>query len=326
MNTNNSSFKPNLLLQNRHIQTIYSELFRPKIDLDFTISEFTLSDGDFVEIYTLNTVHSFANTPTVILFHGLAGSYNSPYIQGMMLALYEAGFNSKLMHFRGCANRDNIKERAYHSGDTRDALEFIQATKNENPHSNIYTIGYSLGANMLLKLLGELGETSLIAKAIAVSPPMDLKACADKMNRGFSKIYQKRLLNELKDALDKKYTQFNMRKQLKLKREEIANLTSFWEYDEAYTAPIHGFKSAEDYYEQCSSKQYLKKIQTPTLIIHSQDDPFMTPEVIPSKEELSSSVTLELTQNGGHVGFVEGTPLKPKYWLEKRILSFYNIS
>ena len=317
------SFRPAFGLSNRHFQTIYSSLFRSHIDIKFQKKRFTLSDGDFLECYWHKTSQRVKNTPLVILFHGLAGDYKSPYIQGVIQELDRDGYDSVLMHFRGCAESDNKLPRSYHSGDSGDALEFIQSVKNEFKNSKIYSVGYSLGANMLLKLLGELQENTLIEKAVAVSPPMQLDVCANQMNKGFSKYYQYRLLKDLNNSLHRKYDRHSMHEHLQLKKEEIKNLKTFWEFDAAYTAPIHGFTSAKDYYTKASSKQYLKDIKTPTLIIHSIDDPFMTPEVIPHKHELSENIEFELTQNGGHVGFVGGTLFKPEYWLEKRVVRFF---
>jgi len=226
------------------------------------------------------------------------------------------------MHFRGCTGNDNKLPRSYHSGDSGDALEFIKSVKQEFPYSKLYGVGYSLGANMLLKLLGEIQENKLLEKCVAVSPPMQLDACSARMNQGFSRYYQYRLVNDLNAALDKKYDKHNMHRLIGLKREDIKNLKTFFDFDDAYTAPIHGFDSAQDYYIKSSSKQYLKFIKTPTLIIHSKDDPFMSEGVIPSKEELSEDVILELTEHGGHVGFIGGTLFSPEYWLEKRIVTF----
>lgn len=143
------------------------------------------------------------------------------------------------------------------------------------------------------------------------------------MNRGFSKFYQHRLLKELKNSLVRKYKKHDTQALIGLKREDAKKLNTFWEFDDAYTAPIHGFSSAENYYAQCSSKQFLKEIKTPTLIIHAEDDPFMTPEVIPNKNELSEHITLEVSKNGGHVGFIGGESLTPIYWLEKRVLEYF---
>ena len=318
-----NKFHPKFGLHNAHIQTIYSSLFRKLPKIAFNIEHFTLSDGDFLEAYWLKTNKRTEQTPIVILFHGLAGSYESPYIQGAMIELTNAGFDTVLMHFRGCSGIDNLMPRSYHSGDTADAQEFLENLRRRFPHRKLYAVGYSLGANMLLKLLGEMKEVSLLEKAVAVSAPMLLDICANRMNRGFSKYYQHRLLKELKSSLVRKYTQHDMQALIGLKREDVKKLKTFWEFDSAYTAPIHGFSSADDYYAKSSSKQFLKDIQTPTLIIHAQDDPFMTPEVIPNENELSESITLEVSKNGGHVGFIEGGFLKPSYWLEKRVVEYF---
>jgi len=315
-------FKAAFGLGNRHIQTIYSSLFRKEKKIHFEIKKFTLSDGDFLECYWHKTNKRQTNTPVVILFHGLAGSYKSPYIQGVVEELSKNGFDSVLMHFRGCTGTDNKLPRSYHSGDSGDALEFMQSVKKEFPNSKLYGVGYSLGANMLLTLVGEMKENSLLEKVVAVSPPMQLDICSDRMNLGFSRYYQHRLVKDLNKALDKKYDKHDMYSLINLKRQNIKNIKTFWEFDGAYTAPIHGFKSAQDYYTKSSSKQYLKYIQTPTLIIHSIDDPFMTKDIIPTKDELSSSVMLELTQKGGHVGFIGGTLFKPEFWLEKRVVAY----
>jgi predicted alpha/beta-fold hydrolase len=227
------------------------------------------------------------------------------------------------MHFRGCAEQVNLLPRSYHSGETEDAKEFLMHLHQTTDYTKIFCIGFSLGANMLLKLLGEIQENNLISGAVAISAPMQLDICANEIDQGISKYYQYRLVKELNKALDAKYDMHDMKALIGLKREQIQDIKTFWEFDDAYTAPIHGFKSAQDYYTKCSSKQFLSKIQTPTLIIHAKDDPFMSPSVIPSQEEVSDYVTLDIQNNGGHVGFVEGSFFKPHYWLEKRVVEYF---
>lgn len=317
-------FKVAFWLKNRHLQTLYSSLFRATIELDFEIERFELSDGDFVDCYWYDKPQKESSKPIVILFHGLAGSYKSPYIQGTMKKLSENGFASVVMHFRGCSGEDNRLERAYHSGDSGDSSTWIQSVKAEFSNSKIFAIGYSLGGNMLLKLLGEYGANSLLDGAISVSAPLQLDICANQMDRGFSKLYQKHLLKSLNSQLENKFDKHDMPSRLGIKKAEVKKIKTFWEFDNIYTAPIHGFASAQDYYTRCSSRQYLKKIYPPTLIIHSKDDPFMTPEIIPTQSELSSSITFELYPNGGHVGFISGNLFQPKYWLEDRIIEYFN--
>ncbi|NOQ31608.1 MAG: hydrolase [Helicobacteraceae bacterium] len=315
-------FKTSFALQNRHVQTLYSSLFRKERTLETTIEKFELSDGDFVECFWYNKPPTNSSTPIAILFHGLEGSYKSPYIQGVMLELQKEGIASVLMHFRGCSGVPNRFARAYHSGDTADALEWITYVKKSFKNSKLFGVGYSLGANMLLKLLGELKENSLLSGAVSVSAPLQLDLSANKMNSGFSKFYQYHLLRSLRRSLKAKYNDHDMSTLIKLQRSKVKELSSFWEFDDVYTAKIHGFSSASEYYEKSSAKQFLKDIRTPTLIIHALDDPFMTPAILPKSSELSKSVTMQVSANGGHVGFIGGSFLKPEFWLEKRVVSF----
>jgi predicted alpha/beta-fold hydrolase len=316
------SFKTSFLLKNRHIQTLFATFFRKTVELDFDIEKFWLDDGDFVECFWYNKPDTNSTKPIVILFHGLEGSYKSPYIQGMMQSLATNGFTSVLMHFRGCSEKDNLLPRSYHSGDSGDAKAWIEYLSKKYINSPLFAVGFSLGGNMLLKLTGEYADKSPLKASVSVSAPLQLDICANQMNRGFSKIYQAHLMKHLKKSLLKKYRKFPMQKYLHLNEKQIDKLKTFWDFDGAYTAPIHGFKSADDYYKRSSSRQFLKDIQTPTLIIHAKDDPFMTPKIIPQESELSKYVRLELSNHGGHVGFVGGSLFKPKYWLEKAIVDF----
>lgn len=315
-------FQAKFGMKNRHIQTLYSSFFRKTAQPKISIERFILQDSDFLDCYWHYITNSSANTPIVILFHGLAGSYKSPYIKGVMNELNDSGFNSVLMHFRGCSGEANKLPRSYHSGETADALEFITSIQKRFPNAKLYAVGYSLGGNMLLKLLGELKENSPFEAAVSVSAPLQLDICADSIKEGFSRIYQAHLMKALKKSLQQKYSQHDMHSLINFDEKEIKNLKTFWDFDGTYTAPVHGFESAQDYYEKSSSKQYLKDIHTNTLIIHSLDDPFMTKEVVPSSSELSESITLEVSAHGGHVGFIGGTFFHPEYWLEKRITKY----
>jgi len=318
-----NNFRPHGILKNRHIQTLYATFFKKVTNLSITQESFTLRDGDFVDIAWSKITNHTETTPIVILFHGLTGSLHSPYIQGAMRALNHAGFSVVLMHFRGCSGRDNLHAKSYHSGETGDALEFINHLHATYPKSPLFSVGYSLGANMLLKLLGEQKETTPLRAAIAVSPPLLLDVCADAMNRGFSKFYQYILLKDLHKALIKKYKHHDMQKLIGLQKKDVHKLKSFWEFDEAYTAKINGFASAQEYYTKSSAKQYLKDITIPTLIIHAKDDPFMTQEVLPSRNDISRSIELEILPNGGHVGFISGSFFKPIYYLDKRVVRYF---
>jgi predicted alpha/beta-fold hydrolase len=314
-------FKTPFILTNKHLQTLYAPLFRKQRTPTVEIERFDLADGDFVEAYWYKNKPTDTR-PIVTLFHGLAGSFRSPYIQGIMKALDKKGFASVLMHFRGCSGKANLLPRSYHSGDTADAKAWIDYLKVKYKDSDLHAVGYSIGGNMLLKLLGEEQEKSLLCSSVSVSAPMDLEITAKRINQGFSKRYQKHLLDPLKETLLEKYRTFDMEKILNRNREDIKNIKTIEEFDELYTAPINGFGTAKNYYKKCSAKQFLKHIQIPTLIIHALDDPFMTPAILPLKDELSEHITMSISEHGGHVGFVNGSLLKPNYWLEEHIVEY----
>lgn len=316
-------FKPAVWLANGHLQTLFPALFSKPENPQTELEILELDDGDFVECVWHQKPSHHDKRPIMILFHGLAGSFESPYIKRVMHALGDEGFAVVLMHFRGCGREMNRLSRSYHSGETADAkslIEHLQSNYHDNP---LFALGYSLGGNMLLKLLGELGDKSPLRSAMAVCAPMQLDASSRRINKGFSRLYQYRLMRLLNASLQEKYNYHDMEKLIGIKREDVKKLRTFWEFDDVYTAPIHGFKDAKDYYEKSSSKQYLKDITTPTLILHAEDDPFMDKEVVPKDSEISSSVILELSMCGGHVGFVSGSIFRPKYWLESRITDFF---
>jgi hypothetical protein len=221
------------------------------------------------------------------------------------------------MHFRGAGKEFNRLPRAYHSGDTTDVDFLIRTLNQREPNTKKAIVGVSLGGNVLLKWLGEQGPESNINAAIAISVPFVLNKVSNKMNTGFSRLYQKRMLDQFKDYYARKVTLFTDPPEA-LKR--AADCNCFWTFDDKVTAPLNGFNSVHTYYRECSSRQFLSNIATPTLIIHALDDPFMTVDVLPTEAELSESIVLEWSKKGGHVGFISGNiPGAPIYWLDQRI-------
>ena len=321
-----TTFKPAWWLKNPHLQTLYPALFRKNTAPALRRERLVTSDNDFVDIDWCGE----GNNPLVILLHGLTSSSQSVYIKGLQAVLLRQNFRSVALNFRGCSGESNHSARCYHSGDTQDIQFLYQVLRQREPKTPFAAIGFSLGGNVLLKWLGEQGENLDLFAAVAVSVPLVLSTCATKLDSGFSKLYRANLLKELKVYIADKQRHLE---KLGLKQEaeklkqvgDLSKITSFWEYDERVVAKLHGFKSAQDYYHRSSSRQFLKNIAVPTLIIQAVDDPFMTAEVIPKLEELSPCMQLEVTQGGGHVGFVSGkNPFKPFYWLEKRIPEFLN--
>ncbi len=321
-----SKFIPAWWLKHAHLQTIYPAIFRANAKNTRIKRERIITpDNDFLDI---DCCGEDKDQPLVILLHGLTGSSQSKYIKGMQVVLEKQGFRSISMNFRGCSGVSNNLARCYHSGETEDIHFLYQTLRMREPDTAIAVVGFSLGGNVLLKWLGEQGDAVSLFSACAVSVPLVLSACATKLDSGFSRLYRNSLIRELKQYIKMKHKHLKSTGKLSEAKRlaEIGPLSairSFWQYDEQVIARLHGFDSAADYYEKSSSRYFLNQIAVPTLIIQSYDDPFMTKEVIPAQAEMSSKVELEMTQAGGHVGFINGgNPLKPEYWLEKRIPAF----
>jgi len=319
-----TNFKAAWWLKNAHLQTLYPALIRPTPILNLRRERLITPDHDFVDLDWYGEEHQ----PLVILLHGLSGSSKSTYINGLQRSLASNGFRSVVLNFRGCSGEYNHTARCYHSGETEDIHFLYQTLRLREPNTQMAAIGFSLGGNVLLKWLGEQNDQLSLFAAVAVSVPLLLDACATKLDQGFSKVYRGYLLGELKVYIRDKYhylQQLNKHEEANKLAQlgDLSKINSFWQYDDQVVAKLHDFESSQDYYQRSSSRQFLKAITVPTLLIQATDDPFMTASVIPELDELSGSVKLEQTTKGGHVGFVMGNnPFKPYFWLDQRIPEF----
>ena len=307
-----STFAPPWWLRNPHLQTFWPVLFRRQAPLSYRPERLELPDGDFVDLCWTGP----ETGPLVVVLHGLQGSVRSPYVIGLMRTLEASGIRGVLMHFRGCSGEPNRLPRGYHSGETQDLTTLLSILREREPDTPLAAVGYSLGGNVLLKYLGENGGQTPLETAVAVSVPMVLRTASDRLRQGFSKLYDRYLLRALLANTAKKTALLT---EAGLDVDAVQKCRTIREFDERLTAPLHGFSDASDYYTKCSSRSFLHRISVPTLILHSADDPFMMPTVVPRPEELSEHVRLELSARGGHVGFVSGIG---RYWLEERIPSF----
>jgi predicted alpha/beta-fold hydrolase len=313
-----SPFKAGWWVPERHSQTLYPTLFRRPVAIALREEVLELPDGDFVE---LSWTQDRASGPLIILLHGLEGSIESAYAKGILKTIEQKGWQGVLMHFRGCGKAHNRLPRSYHSGDSADIDYFIGTLRERFPDRPLGAIGVSLGGNVLLKYLGEQGEASLLTAAMAISVPFELANTARHLGKGFAKVYQRHLCRSVQNKLLDKFKTMSS----PVSADTIKAANTIYSFDDKVTAPLHGFTDAEDYYARSSSKPLLKKIAIPTYILHSQNDPFMTEQAIPTEADLSPTVTLELTKSGGHVGFVYGkTPFTAKYWIEKRLTEFFS--
>ncbi|WP_111978032.1 hydrolase [Algibacillus agarilyticus] len=317
-----SQFKPAWWLKNRHVQTIWQKLDRFTTTCPVINERVELPDGDFIDLSWTDKPLENDTRPIVLVLHGLEGSINSTYAKGMMNAIQQKGWIGVLMHFRGCSHEINRNYRLYHSGETQDIAHISRILYERYPDQAISCVGFSLGANALIKFLGETPNNIFTAN-IAICPPLDLAASSQRIRQGFSWVYQKYLLDMLKETFSRKIMRSDVSHLVNLDRKSFESIKTLYEFDELITAPLHGFKGADDYYQKCSGKQFLRFIQKPTLIIHAKDDPFLSATCIPTAKELSHRITYELSDFGGHVGFVNGeSPLKANYWLEERSLQF----
>lgn len=313
-----NNFKSAWWLRSTHAQTLWPTLFRKPDRLNELWERVELPDGDFLDLVWDKDNANQSEKPIIVLLHGLGGNIHSTYAKGLMNAISLAGMRPVLMHFRGASGVPNRLPRGYHSGETGDVAFIINFLK-ERCAGRIGCVGISIGANMLIKWLGETGDQNPLKVAVAVSVPFELASVANTLMQGFSRVYQWWLLRKL--IKDKKIKFSQMASPIDLSG--LDKVTNFWQYDSMITAPIFGFADVHDYYAKSSCRQFLPNITVPTLIIHSKDDPFMAPDAIPDKKELSETTQLELYLYGGHVGFISGDIIgKAEYWLECRIPSF----
>jgi predicted alpha/beta-fold hydrolase len=318
----NPPFQPAWWLPGPHLQTLWSPFCRRPPRLERQRERLWLADGDFIDLDWHGPRH--ADAPLVLLLHGLTGSSSSLYVLGLQQRLGERGWASVAINWRGCSGEPNLLPRAYHSGASDDLGAVIEHLQRKRPLAPLHAVGYSLGGNVLLKYLGERAADCSLRGAVAVSVPFRLDQCADRLGLGFSRLYQAHFMRAMLAYVKDKQRLFahqGMADRLSVLEQlgPLDGLRTFWEFDGRITAPLHGFIDAGDYYRRSSSRYFLGAIRVPTLIIQAADDPFVFAHSVPGPEELSASTTLELLGKGGHVGFIEGSPRRPTYYLERRI-------
>ncbi|RUO80190.1 hydrolase [Idiomarina tyrosinivorans] len=306
-----------------HIQTLLPRVLFRTPPLEGHWQNVTLTDGDFVELYWQAQKPEQQTGPLVVLFHGLEGGAASPYIWQTLQQCQQQGFNALVMHFRGCGRQPlNRLPRAYHSGDTGDALEVLTYLAKRFPTQPIYLAGFSLGGNMLVKLLAEQPKLPIAAAFVACAP-LDLWSCSERIDRGFSRIYRRYLLEPLKQKFEQKVAQGIIPADHPLASVSVKSMRSFFQFDDKVTAPLHGFRSVADYYRRASGRPVLGQINVATRILHAADDPFLGPNVVPKVNELSPTTTYEMAKHGGHMGFIERLDGKLHSWLPSAIAQYF---
>lgn len=278
-------------------------------------------DGDQLSLHHFDVA---SGRPRVLLLHGLEGSIDSHYVTGFVRLAHARRWNATLLEFRGCGEELNRAPRLYHSGETTDLDLVVRLIAQRDSLVPLLLAGVSLGGNVLLKWLGELGSRvpPQVRAAGAISVPFDLEAGARHLQRGFAQIYDRHFLKSLRAKALRKLEQFPGL----FDRDRLRAARTIEDFDDAVTAPVHGFDGSHDYYQKSSSLGWLAGIRVPTILINAVDDPFLPAEVLPRVRQVSAAnpaLRLIVTESGGHVGFVSGpTPFHARHWAEERLMAF----
>lgn len=310
-------FEPSPWLPGAHAQTVYASLLAPRPVIDWRRERWDTPDEDFVDVDFAGLAGS---APMLVVFHGLEGNSDSHYARHFASRALAVGWCAAVPHFRGCSGEPNRLARAYHSGDTRELdwiLHRLQAIAAPHP---VHAIGVSLGGNVLLRWLGERGDSasSMLRSAMAVCAPLDLQVAGSALERGFMRLYAWNFLRTLRAKALEKSARFPGR----FDASRIRAARSLRAFDDAYTAPAHGYRDVDDYWTRASSRPVLSLIRLPTLLLNARDDPFLPAHALPRASELPSWIELDQPAHGGHVGFVRGTPPGDASWLAQRAADF----
>lgn len=298
---------------------MWGKLARRIPDAHDRIERWPTPDGDAVSVARLDG--DSPDAPMLVLLHGLEGTVHSKYAQGFMHQARARGWAASLLIFRTCDGLIPSVPRLYHSGETTDIDHVIRRLVAERPGRPLVLAGVSLGANVLLKWLGEQGTAvpSEVRRAAAVSTPFDLGAGSRFLERGFSQVYVRHFVRSLRR---KALSTLERHPHLPVDRERLSAARTFWDFDDVFTGPVHGFSGAEDYYARSSSIHFLPHVAVPTLLYSAIDDPFLPPVVLERVREVArynEALTVDFTPKGGHVGWVAGPPWSPSYFMEERV-------
>lgn len=321
-------FEPAPALGHRHVQTFWGRLTRPRLLVPLRRETLPTPDGDEL---ILDHLDGPAGAPRVVFLHGLEGSSHSVYVQGLLAQLRMRGLCATALNFRSCArdlpdlgrNIPNRTARLYHSGETTDLDQVLAHLSSREPATPLGAVGISLGGNVLLKWLGEHPGRTRLAAAATISVPYDLEAGSRTLEKGLGPVYTATFLRSLR----RKARQLLQRHPEAAGRFHVARMRSarsFFEFDDAVTAPLHGFRDAKHYYDSSSSLNWVARITTPTLCLSAEDDPFLPAAALGRvAANASGAVRLVTTRRGGHTGFIGGSsPFRVRYWAEERAVEF----
>jgi predicted alpha/beta-fold hydrolase len=311
-----STYRPPFGFGNGHVQSIYPAVWRKVPRVVWMRERIDTPDGDFLDLDCAGE----GRDRVALLSHGLEGHANQPYIRGMARALMKRGWDVVAWNCRGCSGEPNRQLRFYHSGSSEDLGTVMDHILASGKWREVALVGFSLGGNQTLKLLGERGESvdERVVGAVAISVTCDLAASSVRLGEWQNQLYMARFMKTLRQKVIAKERMFPGQLDL----EGLEDMRTFKQFDDRYTAPLHGFADAEDYWAKCGSIRFIKNIRVPTLLINALDDPFLGGRCFPGDEAgTHSNFFLETPAQGGHVGFVTFGQ-KGEYWSESRAAAF----
>jgi len=293
----------------------------PLPDVNYRRERWDTPDGDFIDVDLALPEPVRATSPLLVLFHGLEGDSQSHYSRSLMRDAADRGWRGIVVHFRGCSGEPNRLPRAYHSGDSDEGDWVLRRVHDRWAQAPLYTVGISLGGNMLAKWLGERAEDAqFVTAAASVGSPLDLAAGGAALARGFNRIYTQMFLATLKPKALAKARRFPGVVDV----DRLRASRNLYEFDNEYTAPVHGFRNTDDYWNRASGKPWLHGVRVPHLVLNALNDPFVPAASLPRADQVSSHVRLEQPAGGGHIGFVRGALPGRLDFLPQRLHEFFH--
>jgi predicted alpha/beta-fold hydrolase len=314
------SYRAPIWLPGAHLQTIAAARLVPRPRVAYRRERWDAPDGDFIDVDFALPEPADAAAPVLVMFHGLEGCSQSHYSLAIMRAAADRGWRGLVPHFRGCSGAPNTLPRAYHSGDSEEGDWILRRVHAHYPGARLYAVGISLGGNMLAKWLGERGtDAAFVTAAASIGSPLDLAAGGAALARGFNLVYTKMFLATLRDKALAKIARFPGVASAQAVRES----RNLYDFDNAYTAPVHGFRDTDDYWARASGKPHLVAVEVPHLVLNARNDPFVPAASLPRPRDVSRCVLLEQPEEGGHIGFARGRLPGDLGYLPERIFGFF---
>ncbi|ELR70794.1 Hydrolase [Fulvivirga imtechensis AK7] len=311
-----SKYTPPFYLKNGHLATVIPSSFRKIQGVAYKRERISTPDGDFLDLDWLTDDAS----KLIIISHGLEGNTDRPYVKGMAKYFHEHGWDALAWNCRSCSGEINSKARFYHHGDTEDLTYVVSHALNKYKYTDIVLVGFSMGGSMTLKYLGEAPEhlPPQVKGGAAFSVPVNLASSVAELAKEGNNFYRKRFLSKLEKKIREKALKYPDQ----IKMSDFRQVRYFPDFDNLYTAPLHGFESAEDFYFKASAERYMYQTKVPTLLVNAWNDPFLPDECYPvSACRDHQFLYFEAPQYGGHVGFtLKGSEFN---YMEKRAMEFF---